>query len=106
MVRVRIIIGNSVFIAAVVSYVLHVPPIDGAIPLRQFGLMEPKIKVVGTRRRDADFDPVSCHRRAVALMRQADKLSPFPPPRGFVFKARTWADYESWRKAQNNPRLW
>ena len=88
------------------AYVPFMPRIDGAIPLRQFGLMEPKIKVVGTRRRDTDFDPVSCHRRAVALIRQANKLSPFPRPRGFVFKARTWANYESWKKAQDNPRLW
>jgi hypothetical protein len=82
------------------------PRIDGVMLLRQFTLMEPKTKVVGTRRREADLDPVSCHRRAVALMRQADKLSPFPRPRGFVFKARTWAEYEAWRKAQENPRLW
>ena len=61
-------------------------------------------KVVGTRRRATD--PVSCHRRALALMRQAEKLCPFPRPRGFVFKARTWEDYAEWRKAQPNPRLW
>ncbi len=80
--------------------------IDEAISLRQSGLMEPNTKVVGNRRRAADSDPDSCHRRAVALMRQADKLSPFPRPRGFVFKAPTWADYEAWRKEQKNPRLW
>ena len=69
----------------------------------QFPGMEFRTKVVGTRRRAAD--PVSCHRRAVELMRQAEKLCPFPRPRGFVFKARTWEEYEAWRKAQANPRL-
>lgn len=66
--------------------------------------MELNMKVVGTRRRANN--PVSCHRRAVALMRQADKLCPFPRPRGFVVKARTWEAYEDWKKAQPNPRLW
>ena len=80
--------------------------LTGAIPLGESETMEPKTKVVGTRRREGDLDPISCHRRAVALSRQADKLSPFPGPRGFVFKARTWAEYEKWRKAQENLRLW
>jgi len=71
---------------------------------RRFSLMELGTKVVGNRRRASD--PVSCHRRALALMRQADRMCPFPRPRGFVFKARTWAEYEAWKKAQQNPRLW
>jgi hypothetical protein len=61
-------------------------------------------KVVGTRR--PANDPVSCHRRALALIRQADKLCPYPRPRGFVFKARTWEELDAWKKAQTNPRLW
>ena len=71
---------------------------------RQFAVMELGTKVVGIRRRAAD--PVSCHRRALALMHQAEKICPFPQPRGFVFKARTWQEYEAWKKAQPNPRLW
>lgn len=51
-------------------------------------------------------DPVECHRRALRLQEHADRLNPYPRPRGFVFRARTWADYEAWRKAQSNPRLW
>jgi hypothetical protein len=42
----------------------------------------------------------------VAHIGQADKLSPFLRPRGFVLKARAWAEYEAWRKAQENRRLW
>ena len=71
---------------------------------RQLPGMELGIKVVGKRRRATD--PASCHRRALALMRQAEKICPFPRPRGFVFKARTWEEYEAWKKAQPNPRLW
>jgi hypothetical protein len=66
--------------------------------------MQQQTKVVGSRRRGTD--PVSCHRRALALMRQTEKLCPFPKPRGFVFKARTWEEYEAWKKGQANPRLW
>ncbi len=45
-------------------------------------------------------------RRAAILQAQAELLNPYPRPRGFVFKARTRAEYERWRKAQANPRLW
>ena len=77
--------------------------IDVPCGARQFAGMELGTKVVGKRRRAAD--PASCHRRALALMREAEKICPFPRPRGFVFKARTWEEYEAWKKAQPNPRL-
>jgi hypothetical protein len=78
--------------------------IDPASILKHTPSMELQTKVVGSRRHAGD--PVSCHRRAVRLMREADKLCPFPRPRGFVFKARTWAEWEAWKKVQANPRLW
>ncbi len=40
------------------------------------------------------------------LEREVDLLNPFPRPRGFVFKARTWQEWEKWRASQDNPRLW
>ncbi|MFH0909727.1 MAG: hypothetical protein V1929_13290 [bacterium] len=64
------------------------------------------VKTVGRRASDARQGPTDFLRRAEILQRSADQLNPFPKPRGFVFKARTWADYEAWRKAQTNPRLW
>ena len=62
--------------------------------------------MVGRRVTDAAQVPADYVRRAERLQRSADQLNPYPKPRGFVFKARTWADYEAWRKAQANPRLW
>lgn len=62
------------------------------------------IKIVGKRR--PPLSPAECLHRAWRLQQQAERLSPYPPARGFVFKARTWADYEAWRRAQTNPRLW
>lgn len=67
---------------------------------------EPAIKVVGTRRQTAADGPAEFRARARALQEHADRLNPNPKPRGFVFRARTWADYEAWRAAQANPRLW
>ena len=68
---------------------------------------EPKIKVVGARKRAAEhMSPEECHRRHLRLQRRMELLNPFPRPRGFVYKAKTWEDYETWRKAQSNPRLW
>jgi hypothetical protein len=69
----------------------------------------PCVKVVGKRRTSEDLTPISPEealRRAVILQAQTDLLNPYPRPRGFVFKARTREDYERWRKAQSNPRLW
>ena len=67
------------------------------------------MKVVGTRRTSEGLTPISpagALARATVLQQQADLLNPYPRPRGFVFKARTREDYERWRKAQKNPRLW
>ncbi len=67
------------------------------------------VKIVGKRRSSEDLSPISpgeALARAAVLQRQHDRLNPFPKPRGFVFKARTWKEYEDWRKAQTNPRLW
>ena len=63
-----------------------------------------KIKMVGQR--TPPVSPDECLRRAWRLQQQAERLSPYPPARGFVFKAKTWADYEAWRRLQSNPRLW
>jgi hypothetical protein len=64
-----------------------------------------RIKTVG-RRTDLVPDAVTAHRQALTLARQTDKLNPFPKPRGFVFKARTRKEYDLWKAAQKNPRLW
>jgi hypothetical protein len=67
------------------------------------------VKVVGTRRTTLDSEelsPLEAFRRAHVLQQQADLLNPYPRPRGFVFKARTWEDYARWRREQTNPRLW
>jgi hypothetical protein len=68
-----------------------------------------RVKIVGKRRMSEDLAPISPQeavRRATVLQQQADLLNPYARPRGFVFKARTRDDYERWRKAQSNPRLW
>lgn len=67
------------------------------------------MKIVGKRRIAADPGPVSPQEalaRAAILQDQAERMNPYPKPRGFVFKARTREEYERWRKAQANPRLW
>jgi hypothetical protein len=63
-----------------------------------------KIKIVGKRK--PPTTPVECYRQARILELELDKLSPYPRPRGFVFKAKTYAEYEAWRRGQANPRLW
>jgi hypothetical protein len=62
------------------------------------------MKIVGRIR--VPQTPEECDRRFLVLQRQAEKLNPYPRPRGFVFKAKTYADYATWRKSQSNPRLW
>lgn len=67
------------------------------------------MKIVGKRPHSLSperLTPEEALRRSAALQAQADALNPYPKPRGFVFKAKTWAEYERWRKAQSNPRLW
>jgi hypothetical protein len=63
-----------------------------------------KIKIVGRRLRQPGT-PAENYARAAILQRQADLLNPFPKPRGFVYRARTWEDLDRWRNAQENPRL-
>lgn len=68
-----------------------------------------RVKIVGTRRRRDEAEgiqPEEALRRAALLQAQADRLNPYPRPRGFVFRARTWEAYEAWRRVQTNPRLW
>jgi hypothetical protein len=64
-------------------------------------------KVVGKRlKTPALTTPAESLWRASRLIDEMNRLHPWPRPRGFVFKARTYADYERWRRAQENPRLW
>lgn len=63
-----------------------------------------KVKIVGKLR--VPKDPLECFWRGQALQRQTDKLNPYPRPRGFVAKFKTHEEYEQWKKAQDNPRLW
>ncbi len=67
------------------------------------------MKIVGTRPHSLSperLTPEEALRRAAALQAQADALNPYPKPRGFVFKAKTWEEYERWRNSHPNPRLW
>jgi hypothetical protein len=67
------------------------------------------MRIVGKRRTSEDLTPSSPEEawgRAARLQAQAELLNPYPRPRGFVFKAKTREDYERWRQAQKNPRLW
>ncbi len=65
-----------------------------------------RTKTVGRVKNPEDSTPEENLRKALALIREMDRINPYPRPRGFVFKARTWDDYEKWRKSQDNPRLW
>jgi len=66
--------------------------------------MEFKTKTVGKRR--APETPEESLAAGAELYWSAVALNPWPRPRGFVFKARTWEEYEAWRAAQENPWLW
>jgi len=59
--------------------------------------------MVGRRRQ---YSPAENLRRARELQEFAERFSHYPRPRGFVFKARTREEYERWRQAHSNPRLW
>lgn len=72
-------------------------------------LMVLEVKIIGKRPPTDAVTPISpaeALRRAMILQAQVELLNPFPRPRGFVFKAKTREEYERWRKAQSNPRLW
>ena len=62
------------------------------------------IKTVGKRL--APNTPADRLREASMIIRAAERLNPLPRPRGFVFKARTYSDYERWRRDQESPWLW
>ena len=66
--------------------------------------MTPKTKTVGHRRAPETVE----ERLALSwrLEKEVNALHPWPKPRGFVFKAKTWEEYARWRAAQENPRLW
>ena len=65
--------------------------------------MENLIKKVGNRL--PKTNPASCLLRAGKIIKEANILAQHPKPQGFVFKSRTWKDYETWKKEQSNPRL-
>ncbi len=66
-----------------------------------------KEKIVGRRRSQSSLrDPAKGYWRAEQLIQEMNILNPYPRPRGFVFKAKTREEYESWRSKQRNPRLW
>jgi hypothetical protein len=62
-------------------------------------------KIVGRRLLHRLSSPADDHRRALVLQMQADRLNPFPKPRGFVFKAKSREIYENRKQRQANPRL-
>ena len=64
------------------------------------------IKIVGKVKNPEELTPEEALRKVLALIREMDRINPYPRPQGFVFKARTWDEYEKWRKSQANPRLW
>lgn len=66
--------------------------------------MDFKAKTVGHR--PPPRTPAECHAAAARLFRAAVAMSPWPRPRGFVYKARTYEEYAEWRAAQANPWLW
>jgi len=59
------------------------------------------MKVVGNRR--VVSSPEESLRRAERLSAEADLLASHPRPRGFIFKAKTWAAYESWKRRRPIP---
>jgi len=65
-----------------------------------------KIKIVGNKKQDKNFSPSEAYSRSLKLIRAMDRVNPYHRPRGFVYKAKTWEEYEEWRKQQDNPRLW
>lgn len=66
--------------------------------------MRGTIKVVGKRKRPQTLE--ECLLAAEKMIAELELLNPFPRPRGFIFKAKTREEYESWKKEQENPWLW
>ncbi len=63
-----------------------------------------QIKVVGRGR--PMTTPAEWYACAARQYGAAILMSPFPRPRGFVFKCRTWQQWEEWRRNHPNPWLW
>jgi len=63
------------------------------------------MKIVGSRSK-FPASPTEAVRRAERLIAEAQRIAPMPKPRGFAIKFQTREDYEHWRNAQTNPRLW
>ena len=61
------------------------------------------MKTVG--KRGEPKTPEEAHRRAVVLQRPAERLNPLPRARGFVFRAKTWEEWEKWRSSHPNLRM-
>jgi hypothetical protein len=68
--------------------------------------MKRDLKIVGGKKSATDAGPQGYYQRARIIQNQANRLNPYPSPRGFVVKFKTWEDYENWRSEQKNPRLW
>lgn len=64
-----------------------------------------RVKNVG-HRQQPPLSAAEYHQRALTLQERVSRLNPYPKPRGFVFKAKSWMAYETWKRQQPNPRLW
>lgn len=64
-----------------------------------------KIKILGKVKRPEDSTSKNNLRKAFVLIWEMDRINRYLRPRGFVFKARTWEEYEKWCKSQDNPHL-
>ena len=62
------------------------------------------VKKVGHRR--IPTDPTERLRLGEKLNQEAELLNPHPRPPSFIYKARTWEEYEEWRRNHPNPRYW
>ena len=80
--------------------------IASATPTPYAARMVPELKMKVVGRKQVLLSPEESFRAAMILIRQAERLSPYPRPRGFVHKSRTYEDYSIWRRSQANPWLW
>lgn len=62
------------------------------------------MKVVGKRLPPAT--PAESLKLAESLITEAEKLIGAVRRPPFVLKARTWEEYEAWKRRQANPRYW
>ena len=66
--------------------------------------MKNQLKIVGKQKELTT--PQERYALAARQYWAALAMSPYPRPRGFVYKARTWEEYHRWRASQDNPWLW